>query len=95
MNLHSKRTRKSLVVSMILALSATTLPLATSSCNTPGGRNAAGGAVGGALLGGLIGGGRGAAIGALSGGIIGAATTPSYSHGYYPQRPPRGSYGYY
>lgn len=89
------RSRRSLIVTIILAMLASCLPLATSSCNTPTGRNAFMGGLGGAAIGGLIGGSRGAVAGGITGGLIGAIATPNYSDSYYPQRPPRSDYNYY
>jgi uncharacterized protein YcfJ len=79
--------RRQTCTGIILAMLASALPLATSSCDTPAGRNAVMGSLGGAAIGGLIGGRRAAVAGAITGGLIGAAATPSYRNGYYPARP--------
>lgn len=75
------------IVTLILFLLASALPLTTTSCDTPAGRNAVMGGLGGAAIGGLLGGRRAAVGGALIGGIVGAAATPNYRNGYYPSRP--------
>lgn len=83
--------RKVLPLLAIAGFAATSF----TSCETVEGQRALIGGGGGAIAGGILGGGRGAIAGAVIGGTLGALTTPQYQQGYYPPRPPAGSYGYY